>query len=237
MTQPSDEVRGTIGLSDTLIKTIHRHTISAGIDLIHQRAVETTEYPQIAIIGFGGGYTGNNEADWLLGYMSGFEQDGRRNCPMSRDGWLTRMSIEYRVKPGLTLTLGLRWDPDLPPAEVGGRGAAFVPGQQSFIYPGAPKGLIYPGDTNMTAGLRPGDARIFEPRVGVAYRPPKSLPKTSFHAAFGMFSAPVAYANYNHTVDLAPFAPPFFSQLAVEFADLQRWRNLHSELRPNHHRI
>jgi hypothetical protein len=35
------------------------------------------------------------------------------------------------------------------------------------------------------------------------------MPKTSFHAAFGMFSAPVAYSNYNHVVDLAPFAPTF----------------------------
>jgi len=207
-TEPSDEVRGTIGLSDTLIKTIHRHTISTGIDLIHQRAVETTEYPQIAIIGFGGGYTGNSEADWLLGYMSSFEQGAGELSDVQ--GWLVDPYVndEYRVKPGLTLTLGLRWDPDLPPAEVGGRGAAFVPGQQSYIYPGAPKGLIYPGDTNMTAGLRPGNDRIFEPRVGVAYQP-KSLPKTSFHAAFGMFTAPVAYANYNHTVDLAPFAPTF----------------------------
>ena len=207
-TEPSDEVRGTLGVSDTLIKTIHRHTISEGIDLIHQRAVETTNYPQMAIISFGGGYTGNNEADWLLGYMSGFEQGAGELSDVQ--GWLIDPYVndEYRVKPGLTLTLGLRWDPDLPPAEVGGRGAAFVPGQQSYIFPGAPQGLIYPGDQNMTAGLRPSDDRLFEPRVGVAYQP-RNLPKTSFHAAFGMFSAPVAYANYNHTVDLAPFAPTF----------------------------
>ena len=207
-TEPSAEVRGTLGLSDTLIKTVHRHTISAGIDLIHQRAVESTQYPQDAIISFGGGYTGNNEADWLLGYMSGFEQGAGELSDVQ--GYLIDPYVndEYRVKPGLTLTLGLRWDPDLPPAEVGGRGAAFVPGQQSFIFPGAPQGLIYPGDTDMTAGLRPTDFKIFEPRVGVAYQP-KNLPRTSFHAAFGLFSAPVAYANYNHTVDLAPFAPTF----------------------------
>jgi hypothetical protein len=180
-TEPSAEVRGTLGFSDTLIKTVHRHTISAGIDLIHQRAVESTQYPQDAIISFGGGYTGNNEADWLLGYMSGFEQGAGELSDVQ--GYLIDPYVndEYRVKPGLTLTLGLRWDPDLPPAEVGGRGAAFVPGQQSFIFPGAPQGLIYPGDTNMTAGLRPAD-KIFEPRVGVAYQP-KNLPRTSFHAA------------------------------------------------------
>jgi hypothetical protein len=208
-TEPSDEVRGTIGFSDTLIKTVHRHTISAGIDLIHQRAVEdASNYPADAIVSFGGGYTGNNEADWLLGYMSSFEQGAGELADIQ--GWMIDPYVndEYRIKPGLTLTLGMRWDPDLPPASVGGRGAAFVAGQQSLIYPGAPTGLIYPGDPNMTAGLRPGDSKFFEPRIGIAYQP-KNLPRTSFHAAFGMFSAPVAYANYNHVVDLAPFAPTF----------------------------
>ena len=204
-TEPSDEVRGTLGLSDTLIKTFGRHTLSAGIDLIHQRAVETTQYPQNAIIGFGSNYTGNGTSDWLLGYMSSFEQGAGELSDVQ--GWLVDPYVndEFRLKPGLTLTLGLRWDPDLPPAEVGGRGAAFVAGQQSSQFPAAPQGLIYPGDNNMTAGLRPTDVSIFEPRVGIAYQP-KNLPKTSVHAAFGMFSAPVAYANYNHTVDLAPFA-------------------------------
>jgi hypothetical protein len=207
-TEPSNEVRGTVGFSDTLIKTIKRHTISAGIDVIHQRAVETTQYPQDAIISFGSGYTGNSESDWLLGYQSGFEQGAGELSDVQ--GWLIDPYVndEFRLQPGLTLTLGVRWDPDIPPAEVGGRGAAFVPGQQSTTFTNAPLGLIYPGDTNMTAGLRPADYKYFEPRVGVAYQP-KNLPRTSFHGAFGMFSAPVAYANYNHTVDLAPFAPTF----------------------------
>jgi hypothetical protein len=207
-TEPSNEVRGSMGISDTLIKTIGRHTLSAGIDLIHQRAVETTEYPQIAIISFGGGYTGTNTADWLLGYMGSFMQGAGELSDVQ--GWQVNPYIndEFRLKPGLTVTLGVRWDPDIPPVEVGGRGGAYVAGQQSYMFPGAPVGLIFPGDQNMTAGLRPSNARIYEPRVGVAYQP-KNMPKTSFHAAFGMFSAPVAYSNYNHTVDLSPFAPTF----------------------------
>ncbi len=122
-TEPSDEVRGTLGVSDTLIKTIQRHTISAGIDLIHQRAVENaSNYPADAIISFGGAYTGNNEADWLLGYMSGFEQGAGELADIQ--GWLVDPYVndEFRFKPGLTLTVGLRWDPDLAPASVGGRG-------------------------------------------------------------------------------------------------------------------
>ena len=151
-TEPSNEVRGTEGISDTLIKTIHRHTLSVGIDMQHQRAVEdAANYPADAIISFGGGYTGSGLADWLLGYMSSFEQGAGELADIQ--GWQVDPYVndEYRVKPGLTLTLGVRWDPDLAPVSVGGRGAAFVAGQQSVIFPAAPTGLVFPGDPGVNA--------------------------------------------------------------------------------------
>src|ERR1700677_1157171 len=207
VSEPSNEVRGTMGVSDTLIKTIHRHTISTGIDLIHQRAVENAvNYPADAIISFNGTYTGNGLADWLLGYMNSFEQGAGELADIQ--GWIIDPYVndEFRVRPGLTLTLGLRWDPDFAPDSVGGRGAAFMPGQQSVIFPDAPTGLVFPGDQGMDAALRPSSKYFFEPRIGAAWQP-RNLPHTSFHGAFGMFSAPVPYSDYNHVVDIAPFAP------------------------------
>jgi Carboxypeptidase regulatory-like domain len=206
-TEPSNEVRGTMGVTETLIKTVHRHTLSVGADIIHQRAVENAaNYPADAIIGFGGSYTGNGIADWLLGYMSSFEQGAGELADIQ--GWIVDPYVndEFRVKPGLTLTLGLRWDPDFAPVSVGGRGSAFVAGQKSYIFPAAPTGLVFPGDTGVDDALRPSSIYFFEPRVGVAYQP-KNLPHTSFHAAFGIFSGPVPYSDYNHAVDIAPFAP------------------------------
>jgi len=208
-TEPSNEVRGTIGLTETMIKTVRRHTLSAGADIIHQRAVENaSNYPADAIISFGGGYTNNGLADWLLGYMSSYEQGSGELADIQ--GWLIDpyFNDEYRLTPNITLTLGLRWDPDFAPVSVGGRGTAFVPGQQSVVFPAAPVGLVYPGDSGVDAALRPSSIYFFEPRVGVAYQP-KMLPHTSFHAAFGIFSAPVPYSDYNHVVDMAPFAPAF----------------------------
>jgi hypothetical protein len=208
-TEPSQEVRSATGFSDTLIKTVHRHTISAGLELQKHSAVENSQYPADAMIGFGGSYTGNGIADWMLGYMSSYTQGAGEISDVK--GWLINPFVndEFRVKPGLTLTLGLRWDPDIAPTQVGGRGAAFVPGQKSIAFPGAPTGLIFPGDAGMSAQLRPSNyAGYFEPRVGIAYQP-KRLPNTSFHAAFGMFSGPVAYSMYNHAVDIAPFSPSY----------------------------
>ena len=208
-TEPSDEVRGTLGLTDTLLKTMHRHTLSIGADIIHQRAVENaSNYPADAIIDFGSNYTGNGVADWLLGYMSGFEQGSGELADIQ--GWLVDpyFNDEFRFRPNLTLNLGVRWDPDFAPVSVGGRGTAFVAGQQSAIYPAAPVGLVYPGDKGVDAALRPGSKFFVEPRIGVAWQP-KNLPRTSIHAAFGMFSNPVPYSDYNHVVDMAPFAPAF----------------------------
>ncbi len=208
-TEPSNEVRGTMGFSDTLIKTIHRHTISLGIDVLHQRAVENaSNYPADAIISFGSGYSGNGMSDWLLGYMSSFEQGAGELADIQ--GWMIDPYVndEFRLKPGLTLTLGLRWDPDFAPVSVGGRGSAFVPGQHSVKFPAAPTGLVFPGDSGVDAALRPSDKYFFEPRIGIAWQP-TNLPHTSFHAAFGMFSGPVPYSDYNHAVDIAPFAPAF----------------------------
>ena len=84
-----------------------------------------TNYPADAIINFGGDYTGNGLSDWLLGYMSSFEQGAGELADIQ--GWQVDPYVndEFRVKPGLTLTLGLRWDPDFAPISVGGRGAAF----------------------------------------------------------------------------------------------------------------
>lgn len=206
-TEPTSEVRGTMGISDTLIKTVHRHTLSVGIDLQHQRAVENaSDYPGDAIMGFNTGYTGSGVADWMLGYMGNFEQGAGELADIQ--GWQIDPYVndEFRATPSLTLTLGLRWDPDFAPVSVGGRGAAFVPGQQSNAFPGAPAGLVFPGDQGVDAALRPSSIYFFEPRVGVAWQP-KNLPRTSFHAAFGIFSNPVPYSDYNHVVDIAPFAP------------------------------
>ena len=207
-TEPSQEVRRTYGLSDTLIKTVHRHTLSTGIDLMHQWAEENTQYPTNAIISFGGGYTSQGLADWLLGYMSSFEQGAGEIADIK--GWQVDPYVndEYRVFPGLTITAGLRWDPDMAPTSVGGRGAAFVAGQQSTMFPNAPTGLIFPGDKGMNAQLRNTTYGYWEPRIGLAYQP-KNLPRTSFHAGFGLFTGPVAYSSYNHVADVAPFSATF----------------------------
>ena len=213
---PNRENRRTWTINDDFSKSIGQHVITVGGNLLHQYASEVSAYPSNAGVKFSGQYTGFGIADFLLGFGSTFLQgagevqnpSGKVIGIYAQDAW--------RVKPNLTLTYGVRWEPDTPPTLTSGRGAAFVPGQQSTRYPGSPVGLVFPGDAGVTSSLFPSDYTDFQPRIGVAYQP-KSLPNTAVRAAFGIFFTPLEYSLYNHTADLFPFDPTYsFSGTATQ---------------------
>jgi len=206
--EPTGERRTTYGLSDALTKTIGNHTISAGVDLQHQFAQENTDYPSTPIVNFDSSWTGYGLADFLTGNLHSYMQGAGEIASVK--GWMLGIygQDQYRVKPNLTLTAGLRWDPNTPPTTTGGRGASFRAGQQSTMFPNAPVGEIFPGDQGLNKALMPTSYGYWEPRIGLGYQP-KSLPHTSFRAGFGLFTGPLPYSSYNHSADIAPFSPTF----------------------------
>ncbi len=208
--EPSQELRTTYGLYDNFTKTLGRHTIQVGMNLQHQYAAEITQYPTEPELDWAvnGSYTGNGLADYLVGDLYDFTQGAGEVAPVS--GWQPGFYGQdlWRVRPNISLTLGLRWDPNIPPQITAGRAAAWVPGEQSTVYPNAPTGMVFPGDKGIGAGLMDTTYGYWEPRVGVAWQP-KALPRTAIHAGFGMFTQPMIYSTYNHTVDNAPFAPTY----------------------------
>jgi Carboxypeptidase regulatory-like domain len=206
--EPVAERRYTWGLSDQVIKTMSKHTVSAGVDLHKQFAQENTGYPTQPIITFNGQYTGFGLADYLLGYVSTYEQGAGEIASVK--GWQFGLYAQdqYRLNSSLTLTAGLRWDPNLPPSSTGGRGAAFHPGQQSTMYPNAPLGVVFPGDQGVDSALMPTSYGYWEPRIGFSWQP-HNFPNTAVRGGFGLFTGPMPYASYNHMADLAPFSPTF----------------------------
>lgn len=207
-TEPSQEVRNTIGLVDTVNKQVGKHAITTGLDLMRQQAVENSQYPSQPIITFSGAYTGNGLADFLLGYMHEYMQGGGEIADVAGWQFAPFAQDDWRVNSHLTLNIGLRWDPNFAPTSAGGRGAAFVPGQQSTVFPNAPTGLIFPGDNGMKATLMPSSTGYWEPRLGLAWQP-EFLRHTVVHAGFGLFTGPLQYSSYNHAADIAPFSPTY----------------------------
>jgi hypothetical protein len=202
---PNVNPRTTWWLSDNAIKTVGAHTIQFGGDFAHQYSNNLTTWPAAMSIQFSGQYTGYANADFLLGDASSFYQGASQYTAVVGVQLGLYAQDQYHVNKRLTVTAGLRWDPDFAPAALDG-GLVFDPGQQSKIYPSAPAGVLYAGDKGADSALRPSGIAYFEPRLSAAFA---ITPTTVFRAGFGMFQAPMFWAYYNHTTGIAPTDPEY----------------------------
>jgi hypothetical protein len=205
--------RWTYGFSDSISISKGKHLIVAGVDVLRQYWYENTDWLALPIIGWGGGdvgqFTGSSFADFLIGDVGSYTQGGGESNEIH--AWMVAPYVadQIKVKPNLTVSLGLRYEPWQAPVVTGGRIAMYIPGQQSTRYPNAPAGLVFPGDHGVpSAGLPSDYKKFFDPRIGIAWQP-KGLGNTSVRAAVGMYAIPMDYANFNHASDLAPFSPTY----------------------------
>jgi hypothetical protein len=127
---------------------------------------------------FAGGYSGDNLADLLLGRVSTFN-DGNPNPNTLRQTVSSAYAQDtYHVTTHLTLNLGVRWEPSVPPYDKYNRGnqfsqSAFNAGYHSTVYPPAPAGLLFAGDSLNTNGkyFEQWHLLTTSPRVGVVWDP------------------------------------------------------------------
>jgi hypothetical protein len=203
---PNDTRRRYWWFTDTINKTVGKHTITAGVDFMHRDSFEFAGGSVNPSVNFNGQFTGFPLSDFLLGYLNTFSQGAGESGSVT--GFMLGLygQDQFKLRPNVVVTLGLRWDPNFPLQVAGGRGAGFVPGQQSTRYPNAPLGLIFPGDHGLNEGLIQNSYGYFEPRVGVVWQ---AHPDTVVRAGFGLFTTPMEDAFYNGVWDAAPFAPSF----------------------------
>ena len=204
---PGNTKRRDYSLTETFTKIIGNHTFAAGADLFHRHHTESSLFFESPIIGFNGQYDdGVPFADFLLGKADSIFQGAGESGATSQWMFGIYAQDQYKIKPNLTLTAGLRWDPNTPAHIAGGRGADYVPGQQSTRYPNAPLGLVFPGDAGITDQLYNSTYTYFEPRIGVAW---SITAKTTLRSAFGIFTTPMEDAFYQRVWDVAPFEPSY----------------------------
>ncbi len=126
----------------------------------------------------------------------------------------------YKVTPRITLNLGLRYELPMPDTELNNLQSMFIPGRQSVVMPNAPRGLLYPGDPGIPAGLIPTDKTGFAPRVGIAW----DLfgdGETVLTSAYGIFYEPY-YTGQGGPLQTPISAPPYLATPQVSlpnFAD------------------
>ena len=194
-------------ITDSVTISKGKHLIVAGVDIQRMDMNDPSGWLSEPIVGFDGGWTGNSWADVMLGQVASFEQGAGSNSTYTGSQLGIYAQDRIKVTSTLTLSAGLRYEPYLPPVPYRGRAEYFRAGQQSTVFPGAPVGMVFPGDQGIPAGGT-SNRQYFSPRLGLAWAP-RALPNTSIRSAFGLFTAPIDYSHFTHAGDNFPFSPTY----------------------------
>lgn len=155
-----------------LVKVLHTHTLSFGGDIERDR-VDMNDFSYTPGDNtFNGQRTGNVVADFYTGYESSFFEDNGRTAYLRELRPSLFLQDDWKIKPRLTLNLGMRWEPYLPPIDDNGTLVGFNlnnPSFQSTIAPNAPKGMWFGGDPGLQNSVYKKSWKDLAPRVGFAY--------------------------------------------------------------------
>jgi len=133
-----------------------------------------------------GSFSQNDRADFLMGLPDDLYQAPRAPSNIRTHNIAGFFQDEWKARKNLTLTLGLRYEYSSPKLDLQGRSFSLALGHQSTVFPGAPEGLLFPGDPGAPRGANFPDKKNFAPRLGFAWDP-KGDGKTSIRGGGGIF--------------------------------------------------
>ncbi len=169
----------------------------------------------------GGDGTGNERADFLLGFPFFYKQGpAARSNIRSKSGYVFA-NDEYRARPNLVLTAGLRYEYSTPKRDTLNRTFSILPGHRSVVFPNAPVGMVFPGDPGVPKGVNFPDRTNFAPRLGFVWNPDTTR-KFTVRAASGVFFD-ILKAEDNFQFN---GQEPFYSSAGVNFPSLSQPYNV-----------
>ncbi len=214
-------------VSDAFSRVEGKHGLKFGGE-VHSSQINT--HPDVVFNGsfsFNGSETGVDFADFLLGVTSSYTQ-GQAGSFYNRNLYMSAFAQDsWKATSQLTVNYGVRWDRIRPWLEKHNQLQTLVKGEQSQVFPGAPEGLVFPGDPGVQDSLAPA-RNNFSPRAGIAYAPAAGngfLQKligpagsTSIRLGYGMYStayeglsAGIMSANPPYGYTYTSAAPPLFT--------------------------
>ncbi len=211
---------------DAFSRIIGKHGLKFGGEL-HKDQINT--HPDVVFNGsfsFNGSETGVDFADFLLGVASSYTQ-GQAESFYNRNLYMAAFAQDsWKATSRLTVNYGVRWDRIRPWLEKYNQLQTLIQGEQSQVFPGAPQGLVFPGDPGVPDSLA-AVRNNFSPRAGIAYSPAGAGPlekilgpagTTSIRLGYGMYytayeglSAGIMSANPPYGYTYTSAAPPLFA--------------------------
>ncbi len=208
--------RTAIQFSDVLSWVKGKHALKFGADYRREGTNRFEDFLSDPLITFFNNVSGNTMSDILLGLPDHYRQDGEVRSELRHTSPNLFVLDNLKVLPNLTLDLGLRWEPFLPPVDNLNDQLCLDPTftKRSSFYPTAPPGILFPGgpegrgfgsgDPGCPRHLVPNRMANFSPRLGIVWDPFKKG-KTAVRAGYGVFWDQFRLIGYNRFSTAEPF--------------------------------
>jgi hypothetical protein len=203
-----DFITNDFQYTDMLTKQYDRHLLKIGGQALRyqQNYFYAGNNGLLGFFTFSGTYTGSSFADFLLDDVNS-NGIGSQTGHVGQRQWRDALFIQddYKVRPNLTVNLGLRWEYSQPVYEV----------QNREININLTNGdVLYAGKDGNSRALYNSYWRQFMPRLGFAYSPSAGrLKSTVVRGGYGI----TTFMEGTGTNLRLPLNPPFFYQFGTTF--------------------
>ncbi len=222
------QFNNTYALNDNFSRVMGDHSLKGGFEATYEQVNVTPNPIFNGSFQFQGQETGLDFADFLIGTPFFYNQQDSQSYYLRHRYQGAYVQDSWRLRPNLTFNYGVRYDHMEGWSEKYNQIPTYLVGEQSVVYPNAPRGLVYPGDPGVPYTLVPSQNR-FSPRAGIAWSP-GDLPgflnkitggagKTSIRAGYGIFESVIEGNTMAIDEPQPPYglsytspAPPLFDQ-------------------------
>jgi hypothetical protein len=124
----------------------------------------------------GGSKVGDQSLDFLQGTLSAFQQSKQQQNALRGPIPSLYAQDTFHATKRLTLVAGLRWGPNFMPTDYFNRGSVFnmsdfLSNTVSTVYPNAPAGVMFYGDSGVPKGFTQNSPWQFSPNIGASFDP------------------------------------------------------------------